>query len=127
MRFLLDTQLILWLTIAPERLSPAACDIIQDRDHELFFSAVSIWEVAIKRALGRANFNVDPRELRAVLIDDACCELPFTSLHAIGIETLPSIHRDPFDRALLAQAGKEGLTLLTSDRELGRYPGTLRA
>ena len=127
MKFLLDTQLILWLTITPERLSAAARDIIEDRSNELSFSAISIWEVAIKRSLDRADFQVDPRELRSVLIEEAYRELPFTSLHAIGTEALPPVHRDPFDRALLAQAAQEGLTLLTSDRELGRYAGTLRA
>ncbi len=124
MKLLLDTQLILWLTIAPERLSAAARDIIEDRANELSFSAISIWEVAIKRALGRPEFQVDPVELRDVLLGDGYRELPFTSLQAIGVQALPAIHRDPFDRALLAQAGKEGLALLTSDRLLARYPGT---
>lgn len=124
MRLLLDTQLILWVTIAPERLSTTAREIVEDRTNELSFSAISIWEVAIKRSLGRSEFQVDPAALREALLDDGYRELCFTSLHGIDVQALPPIHRDPFDRALLAQAAKEGLALLTSDRQLGRYSGT---
>lgn len=125
MRLLLDTQLLLWLTIEPERLSTKAREIIEERANDLAFSAISIWEVAIKKALGRADFRIDPAALREALLADFHRELTFTSLHALALEKLPPLHRDPFDRALLAQASDEGLALLTSDRLLSRYPGTL--
>ena len=127
MKLLLDTQMLLWLTIEPERLSADAREIIEDRTNDLAFSAISIWEVAIKRALGRPDFQVDPAELRDALLSDGYGELAFTSLDALGLEKLPPLHRDPFDRALLAQAANQGLALLTADRELSRYPSTVRA
>jgi PIN domain nuclease of toxin-antitoxin system len=125
-RLLLDTQLMLWATIEPKRLSPGAREIIEDRSNELTFSAVSIWEIAIKYALGRADFTADPAAVRAALLEDAYRELAFTSDHAIEIKALPPLHRDPFDRALLAQAARERIALLTSDTQLGRYPGAMR-
>ena len=90
------------------------------------FSAASIWEVAIKNGLGRADFSVDPRVLRRGLLEHGYVELPVTGAHAAAVDVLPDIHRDPFDRLLIAQAHAEGLTLLTADRVIGRYPGPIQ-
>ena len=90
------------------------------------FSAASIWEIAIKRGLGRADFRADPRLLRRGLLDNCYAELPVTSAHAAALDSLPPLHKDPFDRILIAQATIEGVTLLTSDPRVARYPGPIR-
>src|SRR5689334_15873127 len=113
MKFLLDTHLLLWTASDPDRLSAIARRLIDDPENELLFSAASLWEVVIKRGLGRNDFQVDPRLLRRGLIDNAYGELPIVSDHIVAIESLPTIHKDPFDRILVAQATVEGITLLT--------------
>jgi PIN domain nuclease of toxin-antitoxin system len=125
-KFLLDTQLLLWAAGQPEKLSRAARKLINDPDNELIFSAASVWEVAIKATLRRADFHADPRLLRRGLLDNGYLELPITSQHAVSVDVLPPLHRDPFDRLLVAQAITEGITLLTADTQLARYPGPLR-
>lgn len=100
--------------------------MIQDRDNRLYFSAVSIWEITIKRGLGRADFHVDPALLRRGLVENGYEELPVTSTHAVEIGRLPAMHKDPFDRMLVAQAASEGLLLLTSDALVARYPGPIQ-
>ncbi len=126
MKFLLDTQLLLWSAGQPERLSAAARKLLRSPQNELLFSAASLWEIAIKRTLGREDFRVEPRLLRRGLLDNGYAELTITSQHAVSIDSLPSLHKDPFDRLLLAQAFTEGITLLTSDAQLARYPGPVR-
>ena len=126
MKLLLDTQLLLWAAGQPKRLSKAASKLLQSPENELLFSAASIWEIAIKRGLGRDDFRVDPRLLRRGLIDNGYAELPISSQHAVSIDTLPALHKDPFDRLLLAQALTEGITLLTSDAQLALCPGPVR-
>lgn len=126
MKLLLDTQLLLWAAGQPERLSAAARRLLTDSDNELVFSAASLWEIAIKQTLGRRDLRVDPRVLRRGLLDNGYAELPITSQHAVSIDSLPALHKDPFDRILLAQALTEGITLLTSDAQLARYPGPVR-
>ena len=126
MKFLPDTHLLLWTAGEPGKLPKAAREIIADPANELFFSAVSIWEVAIKRALGRANFQVDAHRLRRLLLDNGYSELPLTSDHGLAILGLPPIHQDPFDRILIAQAITEGMTLLTLDTDIAKYPGPIR-
>ena len=103
-----------------------AREVIAHPDTELLFSAASSWEIAIKATLGREDFRVEPRLLRRGLLDNGYVELPITSLHAVSIDGLPSLHNDPFDRLLLAQAVSEGITLLTSDVLLARYAGPVR-
>jgi PIN domain nuclease of toxin-antitoxin system len=105
----------------PERIPPNIADIIKDRGNELLFSAASIWEIAIKGALARPDFDVDPTEAVADAIAVGFVELPVTAACAARVATLPSIHRDPFDRLLVAQAINEPANLLTSDRTLVRY------
>ena len=126
MKLLLDTQLLLWAAGQPERLSAAAKKLLNNPRNELLFSAASLWEVAIKSTLGRDDFRVEPRLLRRGLLDNGYHELPITSQHAVSIDTLPPLHKDPFDRLLLAQALTEGITLLTSDAQLARYSGPVR-
>jgi PIN domain nuclease of toxin-antitoxin system len=92
----------------------------------LLFSPASLWEVAIKRGLGRDDFAVDPRLLRRGLLDNGYYELPITSEHAVAIDGLPAIHKNPFDRMLVAQATVEGIVLLTVDDVVARYPGPIR-
>jgi PIN domain nuclease of toxin-antitoxin system len=125
-KLLLDTHLLLWAAGQPHRLSQAANALLNDPDHDLLFSAASLWELTIKRGLGRDDFRVDPRLLRRGLIDNGYGELPITSAHAIAVEQLPPIHKDPFDRLMLAQAMVEGITLVTSDPVVARYPGPVR-
>ncbi len=126
MKFLLDTQLLLWAAGQPERLSAAARKLLNDPRNELLFSAASLWEIAIKKTLGREDFRVEPRLLRRGLLDNGYAEIPVTSQHAVNIDGLPPLHKDPFDRLLLAQALSEGITLLTGDTQLARYPGPVR-
>jgi PIN domain nuclease of toxin-antitoxin system len=125
-KLLLDTQLLLWAAGQPERLSPAAKKLLKDPRNVPLFSAASIWEITIKNTLGRDDFRVEPRLLRRGLLDNGYAELPITSQHAVNIDTLPPLHQDPFDRLLLAQALTEGITLLTGDAQLARYPGPVR-
>lgn len=126
MKLLADTHLLLWAAGQPEKLSPAARDLLEDPQNEPLFSAASLWEISIKLSLGRTDFNVDPRLLRRGLRDNGWEELPITGAHAVAIDCLPPLHKDPFDRLLLAQAMAEGILLLTADAVLGRYPGPIR-
>ncbi len=126
MKFLLDTHLLLWAAGEPRRLSKQARALIDNPDNELLFSAASLWEVAIKRGLGRKDFKVDARLLRRGLLDNEYRELPIISDHVVATESLPLIHRDPFDRILVAQATVEGITLLTIDSLVSQYPGPIR-
>jgi PIN domain nuclease of toxin-antitoxin system len=125
-KLLLDTQLLLWAAGQPERLSAAARRLLNNPRNELLFSAASLWEIAIKHTLGRDDFRAEPRVLRRGLLDNGYAELPVTSEHAVNIDALPALHKDPFDRLLLAQAYTEGITLLTGDAQLARYPGPVR-
>ena len=126
MKLLLDTQILLWAAGQPDRLSSAARTLLNNPRNELLFSAASLWEIAIKKTLGRPDFVVEPRLLRRGLLDNGYAELPVTSQHAVSIDGLPPLHKDPFDRLLLAQALSEGITLLTGDAQLARYPGPVR-
>lgn len=126
MKFLLDTHLLLWAAGQPNRLSVTARKLINNPANELLFSAASIWEVAIKRGLGRDDFQADPRLLRRGLLDNGYTELPILSDQVVAIDSLPPIHKDPFDRLLIAQAMVEGITLLTADSVVAQYPGPVR-
>ena len=125
MTILLDTHVLLWAAGLPERLPPAARPSIEDPATALFYSAASIWEIAIKSGLGRADFSVDPRVLRRRLQVNGYTEVPVTGAHAAAVDLLPPIHRDPFDRLLVVQSQIEGLPLWTADAVLGRYSGPI--
>ncbi len=124
MKLLLDTHLLLWAALQPARLSPVARRLLSDLSNALLFSAASLWELTIKR--GRDDVQVDPRLLRRGLLDNGYIELPVTGLHALAVGGLPALHKDPFDRILVAQAMVEGITLLTSDPLVGQYPAPVR-
>ncbi|AMP14567.1 type II toxin-antitoxin system VapC family toxin [Collimonas pratensis] len=126
MKLLLDTHLLLWAAGTPDRLSAPALALIGSQENELFFSAASLWEIAIKRGLGRSDFQVDARLLRRGLLDNGYSELVIDSKHAVAIDSLPPIHKDPFDRILVAQATVEGILLLTVDSLVAQYPGPIR-
>ena len=126
MKLLLDTHLLLWAADSLERVPVGARALMADLENELLFSVVSIWEVAIKSGLNRPDFQVDARLLRRGLIDNGYVELPISGEHAVEVDTLPLIHRDPFDRLLIAQATVEGFVLLTNDVILERYQGPIR-
>lgn len=126
MKLLLDTHLLLWAAGDPGRLSATATALISEPENELFFSAASLWEIAIKHSLGRPDFKVDARVLRRGLLDNGYSELPIGSEHAVAIGSLPDIHKDPFDRILVAQATVEGITLLTADGLVAQYPGPVQ-
>jgi PIN domain nuclease of toxin-antitoxin system len=125
-KLLLDTHLLLWAALQPDRLSATARTLLLEPKNELLFSPASLWEVAVKRNLGREDFRVDPRVFRRSLLDNGYTELPITSEHAVSLDSLPSLHNDPFDRMLIAQATVEGVTLLTADDLVSHYPGPIR-
>ena len=118
--------MLLWAAGSPDRISQAGRALLNDPAHELVFSAVSLWEVSIKLGLGRDDFRVDPRLLRRGLLDHGYVELPVTGEHAVAVTGLPPLHKDPFDRMLVAQSIAEGMLLLTSDPVVAQYPGPVR-
>ena len=126
MMLLLDTHLLLWASGQPDRLSAEARGLLEDPHNQPVFSAASLWEIEIKRGLGRDDFRVEPRVLRRGLLDNGYRELAISSEHAVAVESLPPLHKDPFDRMLLAQALTEGITLLTADALVAQYPGPVR-
>ena len=124
--FLVDTHLLLWWAFMPEQLPKAARNRLASTDCPQFFSLVSLWEVAIKASLARADFQVNPSALRMGLLREGFQELPIRAEHVFGVQQLPWIHRDPFDRLLVAQALQERLNLLTTDRTLLGYGGVVQ-
>lgn len=121
MNLLLDTHVLLWAVGEPERLSSKARTLLLAPENQLIFSSASLWEISIKNGLERPDFKVDPRRLWRMLLVNGYRELPVTSEHTVAVNDLPPLHRDPFDRILVAQARVEGLTLLTSDKMVAKY------
>ena len=121
MNLLLDTHLLLWAASEPKRLSAKARRLLLDPNNQLLFSAASLWEISIKNGLDRADFKVDPRRLWRLLLVSGYREVPVTSEHTIAVNELPPMHKDPFDRILVAQARVEGLLLLTVDKAVAKY------
>ncbi len=126
MKLLLDTHVLLWAAGQPERLPPDIRDLLEDPQNELVFSAASLWEIVIKRSLGRKDFQADARVLRRGLLENGYRELEIKGAHAVAVDGLPPIHKDPFDRILVAQSMAEGILLLTVDPQVARYPGPVR-
>lgn len=126
MKFLLDTQIVLWALFDAPQLNLETRALLNDRENQFLFSAINIWEIGIKSGLKRPDFLYDPRVIRRQLIEDGYEELPVLSRHAVEIDVLPPIHKDPFDRMLIAQAMVEGITLLTADPVIAKYPGPIR-
>ncbi|MEO7397299.1 MAG: type II toxin-antitoxin system VapC family toxin [Ilumatobacteraceae bacterium] len=121
MNLLLDTHVLLWAASAPQRLSAKARTLLLDSANQLLFSAASLWEISIKSSLDQTGFKVDARRLWRMLLVNGYRELPITSEHTIAVNELPALHKDPFDRILVAQARVEGLLLLTSDKIVAKY------
>ncbi|MHB1360241.1 MAG: type II toxin-antitoxin system VapC family toxin [Rhodocyclaceae bacterium] len=121
MNLLLDTHLLLWVASEPDRLSRKARGLLLDFGNRPMFSSASLWEIAIKRSLGRDDFKVDARRLWRMLLASGYLELPVSSEHALVAGDLPNLHKDPFDRMLIAQARVEGLLLLTVDKAVAKY------
>lgn len=126
MKLLPDTQILLWAAAQKARVPAPAVSAMQDSRNELLFSVASLWEISIKSGQRRPDFQVDPRLLRRAFLDNGYSELPVRSEHVVAVADLPPIHKDPFDRLLVAQAIVEGITLLTVDAILGQYPGPIR-
>jgi PIN domain nuclease of toxin-antitoxin system len=121
-RLLLDTHAFLWWVTDDDRLSERAGEVIADGANDVYFSAASAWEIAIKAGLGRIRlpdeaWTFTPDQLER----NAFQALPVHVAHAVAVITLPDVHRDPFDRMLVAQAITEGLTIVSADPELARY------
>lgn len=121
MKLLLDTHILLWSAGQPDKLSDKARSLLLDASNTLFFSAASIWEIVIKRGLGRDDFKVDPQRLRKQLVINGYEEIAVSSDHAIAVDILAGLHKDPFDRILIAQARSEGMLLMTSDLLVSQY------
>ena len=122
MNVLLDTQILIWLLFWPEILPQNAREIIGKEENDLCFSPASLWEVSIKRSQNKVDFQLNARLMQENLLEKGCLELPITSLHTIIAGELPVLHKDPFDRLLIAQAVVENLFLLTSDKKIAEYP-----
>ncbi len=118
-RLLLDTNVIVWMLFGDQSSVSATAKLaLEDGNNELVMSAASVWEIAIKRSLGK--LEIESRWVREIYGLD-CTQLPITAEHARAVEVLPWHHRDPFDRLLVAQAGVEGCPLVSADRRLHSY------
>lgn len=126
MKYLLDTHLLIWASSDSKQLSRKAREFIENTENALFFSALSIWEIAIKTSLGRADFALNVHQFRRGLLDAGYEEIPLTSNHALHLQNLPHLHKDPFDRMLVAQATSEGIVLLTADKTIAAYAGPIQ-
>lgn len=126
MRFLLDSHLLVWISEDSIKLPKKLRLLLKDADNQFFFSAASIWELAIKSSLGKPDYRVNVTQLYHELQEHDYQELVLSSSHAFALENLPPIHKDPFDRILIAQSISEGMLLLTSDETVARYNGPIR-
>ncbi len=126
MNCLLDTHLLLWAASEPEKLSAKALQWIENTENVLYFSPASFWEISIKNQLGRTDFKLDARLLKRGLLDNGYIELNINTEHSLHIDLLPTIHKDPFDRMLIAQATVEGFVLLTADATVAQYGGSIQ-
>ncbi len=126
MRILLDTHLLLWSHMNDRRLSQTVRELLESRENDVYFSAASIWEIAIKAQLKRLESTVDPQQIVRAALDSDFEELPVTASSAVLVSALPMHHRDPFDRLLVAQAMSVPLTLMTADPQLLQYSELVR-
>ena len=123
MKLLVDTHLLLWA--AADTLPKKAVPYFNKKEYDLFFSPASIWEIIIKKGLNRPDFQVDPNALYWGLLDSGYSELEITCSHALLVADLPPIHKDPFDRILIAQAKASGVALITADKTVSVYPSVI--
>lgn len=119
MYLLLDTNVLLFMAYEPERLKQHVIDLLEDTENTLCFSAASVWEVVIKSSLNKPDFSVNPEEFREGLFEAGLIEIPVKSEHALIVADLPEkLHKDPFDRLIVAQAKHGKMPLITSDSKL---------
>jgi len=122
LRYLLDTTVALWSIAEPHKLNTRAKSVLEESSSDFYLSAASVWEIAIKYALGNLRLHTPPREFVTQLMSDLKLQpLPIVADHTIEAGELPKIHDDPFDRMLVAQARMEGMSLLTADRIIMKY------
>jgi len=126
-KLLLDTHILLWAASDPQCLSEETQALLLDPGNKLFFSVVSLWEIVIKKGLGRDDFSVDPQRLRRLLIANGYTELPVLAEHVLHVDRLPALHKDPFDRLLIAQAQTEALLLVTVNGMVMQYKDAVLA
>jgi PIN domain nuclease of toxin-antitoxin system len=124
-KLLLDTHIVIWAALGSPRMPAAARDLIQDHNNLLYVSAATYWEIAIKQAQGRADFVVNLVMLRQGLLAAGYRECAIEPAHAIAARALPPLHKDPFDRVLVAQAKAEEMVLVTADVTVAQYAGTI--
>jgi PIN domain nuclease of toxin-antitoxin system len=125
MRLLLDTHIILWALTADPRLSATTQDLLLDPHNDVFFSAATILEIAIKHSLRRESMPIAAEHAMRLFAEAGYEELSITAAHAAKVETLPPLHNDPFDRLLVAQALTEPMRLVTHDRLIGSYSDSI--
>ena len=122
MKILLDSHILIWLAFDDRtQLSPQAIDLLEDFNNELYFSVASLWEISIKSSLGKPNFQLDVEQLEQGLLSIYCRELPIELTHIVKSSSYPFLHKDPFDRLLMAQAECENFYFLTADRAIIGY------
>lgn len=121
MNYLLDTHILLWTLVDPDKVPRPMRRIVEDTENRVWFSAASIWEIAIKHSLAKAHFAVEPATIWKAARETGIEELAVTAEHAVGVDTLPSLHKDPFDRLLVAQARAAGMKLLSVDPQVNAY------
>lgn len=121
MNYLLDTHIVIWLAREPQKLSPKIIEILENQSNQIYFSSINLWEIALKSGLKRSDFKFDVIKLHQLLLENGFLELPVTSKYAKTIELLPEIHKDPFDRMLIAQAMIENYCLITDDDKIALY------
>ena len=126
MNFLLDTHILIWAAISPHKFSSELASLLSDPSNHLYFSSASIWEISIKESLGKKDFKVSSKKLHGGLIENGYKEIKVSALHAMEVIKLPFIHRDPFDRILVATAIWENMPLLTNDSTLSPYHSLVR-
>jgi PIN domain nuclease of toxin-antitoxin system len=125
-RLLCDTHILVWAAGDDHRLSAEARRLITSSENEMHYSVASLWEITIKHGLKRQNFDFSARAMRSAMLANGYHELAISCEHALAIDMLPHLHKDPFDRLLVAQAMLEDLTLLTADETVSKYPGSIR-
>jgi PIN domain nuclease of toxin-antitoxin system len=118
---LLDTHILLWILADPDKVPGAMRRIVEDTGNRVWFSAASIWEIAIKHSLAKADFTVEPATIWKAAQETGLEELVVTAEHSVGVDALPWLHRDPFDRLLVAQARAAGMKLLSVDPKVNAY------
>lgn len=121
MRLLLDTHILLWALDTPQRLPAPLRERLESPANDVYFSAASIWEIAIKFTLGRIDFSYAPEDIAQGALSTGFIELPVSAEHAAGIAHLPPHHADPFDRLLIAQTLALPARLVTADATLAAY------